>query len=159
MLSNSSTVTNSVGLAVPTREMNAALPGTLANQIYDNKSILNTLNYDSEWKTIPLYSGFEAYVSHQSPSCRKIGKFVEITGAVKNNSEITSESSVSFAKLQSEFRPSINFRTLCQGSESNKWLLTVLSNGEMMIERYGTTSFANIKAGSWFPFHATFITS
>ena len=32
-LSDSSTVTESAGMAIPTREMNAALPGTLANKI------------------------------------------------------------------------------------------------------------------------------
>ena len=45
MLSNSSTVTESTGLAVPTSEMNAALSGTLANKIQELKDG-KLLNYE-----------------------------------------------------------------------------------------------------------------
>lgn len=106
-----------------------------------------------------LSSGWVDYGTGTSPTVRRWGKVISLTGALKNSSAITLNTNhVKVFTLPSGFRPSQDVLVLCQGSGSNEFVMQVKANGEVYFGRYSnTTSFAEVSAGSWFPFHATWI--
>lgn len=121
---------------------------------------INTYNEDSGWQTATLDSQFTVYSENTPVQYRKIGKMVEIRGAVAPTSDIAGSTTryVIFT-LPSEYRhsyPSI-IDTLCQGSTQNKWLLGVDSSGNVTFSRYGTTSgYVTCTTSNWLPFHVMF---
>lgn len=116
---------------------------------------------DTGWKTITLNSKFHTYGdnSANTPQYRKIGKTVYIRGAVAPYENQNSDGSgIVFANLPAEYRPSRNVYSLCQGTGTKIWLLTVYSDGDLMISRYRDgASWNTIYADHWFPFNATFL--
>ena len=63
-----------------------------------------------------------------------------------------------YLHYQNGFRPKEDIFSLCHGTGSNKWLLSVESGGNVNFQRYGTDSYVNANAGNWLPFTITFLT-
>lgn len=116
---------------------------------------------DTGWKTITLNSKFHTYEdnSANTPQYRKVGKTVYIRGAIAPYENQTSDGSgVVFANLPSDCRPSKNVFILCQGTGTKIWMLTIFTDGDLMISRYRDgASWNTIYADHWFPFNATFL--
>ena len=135
----------------------------VADEDRQNKvNILESINKlsneikDGGWENATLNSGFTQYDSGSTPQYRKVGKLVEIRGAVKPTSDIASGGSATIFDLPTGCRPSNNIYVLCQGSGKNFWLLTIYEGGSIVVSRYGSTANAKCPTGAWLPFHATF---
>ncbi len=115
-------------------------------------------NYDSGWQNATLSSAFKNYNddSSNTPQYRKIGKVVEIRGAVAPTSQIAANSITVMFNLPAGFRPSKETKSIQQGSELNSWLLQVRPSGNVDIARYGTTTNIAIPTTAWLPFNFTF---
>lgn len=114
------------------------------------------LPQDSGWKEATLTSDFVAYNSTFVNQYRKIGKIVFVEGGVKPTAQITANSETTIFTLPSGYRPSKQIIIICQGSGMNRWCLTVNTNGNVTIQRYGTTSNIAIPTNAWLPFSVTF---
>lgn len=105
-----------------------------------------------------LSNGWAIYGSTTTPTVRRYGKIVSLTGTIKNTSAITLNSShVEAFTIPSGYRPSQEIVVVCQGSGANKYMMQIGTNGSCRIGRYGTTSFGEAPANSWFPFHITWV--
>ncbi len=112
---------------------------------------------DTGWIDLPLTSAFKkTNMTSVNPVYRKVGKMVQITGAVTPTAEIVAGQITKIATLPTGFRPRSSIYTLCQGSLMNKWLLFIENSGNVYIERYGVSSNEKIPLNTWLPFNATF---
>ena len=115
---------------------------------------------DSGWQYTNFSSPFANYdnATGNRPKYRKINGIVEVWGAatVSTNTSTSNDLQVMFT-LPSGYRPSADIRIVSPGSGKNTWLLTIRSNGNACLSRYGTTSNGTISTGNWLPFHAVFI--
>lgn len=116
---------------------------------------------DTGWQDVSLSSGFTHYDSNAHCRYRRVGKVVELRGAIKNSSAIlgtTVDSSSTIATISdTTCRPSSALQFVQQGSGMNRFLLQVSNNGGLTIGRYGTTSPIQMGAGSWINLYATWI--
>lgn len=154
-ISDSSTITESAGIALSASQNNQSIPNTLAARIAQAQNELLKIEQDSGWKELSLINGFSAYSSSQRPRYRKIWKTVEICGAVTGESNGTADTV--FCNIPSDIRPASEIRIRCQGSGQNTWLFVINSAGQLIAGRYGngvnSTGFTN---GTWLPFHVTY---
>lgn len=106
-----------------------------------------------------LSSGWANYGSSATtPTVRRYGKVVSLTGSLTNTAAVTLNTThTQVFTIPSGYRPSQDFVISCQGSGANKFCLQVKTDGGVYIGRYGTTSFASVASGAWFPFHATWV--
>lgn len=120
---------------------------------------------DTGWiyvKDEEFQNGFTAYTGStgQRPRYRKVGKVVHLFGACSPpaGATINSSSATTMFTLPVGFRPVYDFRTLCQGSNTNKWLFVVGDNGQCTAARYGTNEYAaSITGNEWLPFNVCFL--
>lgn len=121
----------------------------------------SSLPQDSGWQNATLTSDFVEFGTGTIPRYRKIGEFVYLQGVIKTTSTLSNggDNKV-ILTLPSGYRPA-NYSVfqLCQGSGNNKWLLTIETNGECKISRYGITSNDNIPNTAWLPFNTCFLAS
>lgn len=114
---------------------------------------------DSGWKTLTLSSNFVTYSSNTVPSYRKVGKVVEIVGAVKPATTLANGTTeYTIGTLPAGYRPTKNQVTLiCSGSGRAIWLLSITTSGQVIFSRYriGDT-FIDAPTDAWLPFQATF---
>ena len=109
---------------------------------------------DSGWNTVNITNeNFQHYANSRKAQYRKIGKLVEIRGAVTNKTDII-YTSVSIYDtiftMPSGFRPSQQITTIQQGSNLNTFMLTVDINGNVDIGRYRNNNGDNIMPeNSW----------
>lgn len=140
-----------------------------ANQVtwqrtfWTNNETFNTSGWkllyeDTGWKSITNASDFSTYDSNASPTrYRRIGKIVHIEGIFKNSSELASGSSTTMGTISdTSCRPQKTQYALMQGSGKNFFLLNVKPNGQIGIERYGTTANAKTGKGSWLHCYITY---
>ena len=106
-----------------------------------------------------LSSGWANYDTDVSPVVKRYGKIVSLTGTLKNTAAVTlNTTNVKVFTIPSGYRPPQNIHILCQGSGASEYLMQIKTDGGVYIGRYSdTTSFASVAAGSWFPFHATWV--
>lgn len=106
-----------------------------------------------------LSSGWADYSTGTTPTVRRYGKVVDLSGVLRNTAAVTlNTTGTKIFTIPSGYRPSQDVFVLCQGSNAAKWLLQVKTNGEVYFARYSDgTSFSSITADKWFPFHATWI--
>lgn len=105
-------------------------------------------------------SGWTYYgtASANTPTVRRYGKVVSLTGALTNTSAVTLNTThVKVFTIPSGYRPSQDIIILCQGSGANEFVLQIKTDGGVYIGRYGTSSFSSIAAGQWFPFHVSWV--
>lgn len=125
-----------------------------------NVNGVDIANLNTTSTTTPTFaSGWEAYDTAQAPHIRKCGQIVALTGAVKPTAAVTpGQDGVNIMTLPEEYRPQQRTLQICQGSGARKWLLDVRINGEVRCARYGTTAVTDqLAAGTWLPFHVTWI--
>lgn len=125
-----------------------------------NVNGVDIANLNTTSTTTPtLASGWEAYDTAQAPHIRQCGQIVALTGAVKPTAAVTpGQDGVHIMTLPEEYRPQQRTLQICQGSGARKWLLDVRINGEVRCARYGTTAVTDqVAAGTWLPFHVTWI--
>ena len=122
----------------------------------DNIQIAKT-----ESSAITSYSsGWNYYGSSagNTPTVRRWGKVVSITGAMTNTEAVTLNTThVKVFTIPSGYRPSQDVLVLCQGSGNNEYVMQIKTNGEVYFGRYGTSSNVQASAGTWFPFHACWV--
>lgn len=105
-----------------------------------------------------LTSGWTNYSASVEPTVRRYGKVVSLTGSLKNSSAVTLNAThTKVFSIPSGYRPPVDLQVLCQGSGANEFLLQVKTNGDVLFGRYGGNSYTEAGAGSWFPFHATWV--
>lgn len=117
---------------------------------------------DSGWVNCSLGSGFSRYATSQAAlQVRKIGNIVHLRGAVKRSGAITpsNDSSVIMGTVPSGYRPSYESCHIVQGSGSNRFLLTIYSNGNICVSRYTNTTTTNgtIGDGAWLNTYVTWV--
>ena len=112
----------------------------------------------STWRNLTIASGFEVYGSGQTPKYRINGNLVTITGAVKPTEVIDSSTTdvKMLGTISASFRPSLPAVFVCQGSGINHWALTVKTDGNIYVSRYGTNAYVDIPVGAWLPFTVTY---
>lgn len=108
--------------------------------------------YDTGWQYVVYENSFTDYGVNDRVRYRRIGSIVHIEGIFTNSSALTPNTTSSkFATISdSTCRPANPQYSLQQGSEANKFLLDVRTDGSIGIARYGTGSTGSqISAGSW----------
>lgn len=129
-------------------------------------SILDTGNFyslmDSGWLTCAINTSgkFTIYDNGSNIRYRKIGKMVEVVGAIKPKEAIDAGTeSYVFGTLPSGYRPSLAITERAQGSGGNSWLFSITTGGDLRYSRYSNgSSCILLPAATWLPFHATFFT-
>lgn len=116
---------------------------------------------DTKWQDAVLTSDFKNYndLEAQRPRYKKQGNIVSIMGCVspKNAMEGSSTGPAIFT-LPEGYRPSgMDRHFICQGSGSNKWLLSVGTDGVVGFSRYGTNEFVTCPTSAWLTFDVTFM--
>lgn len=107
-----------------------------------------------------ISSGWTYYgtASANTPTVRRYGKVVSLTGALTNTGAVTLNTThVKVFTIPSGYRPSQDIIVLCQGSGANEFCLQIKTDGSVYIGRYGTSSFSSVAAEQWFPFHVSWV--
>lgn len=129
---------------------------TKANQNHTHANIS-----DSGWQNVIFESGFQNYDTNHPVRYRRIGKIVHLEGIIKNTNAFTpgtTEKKVAFID-DIYCRPNYPQTALMQGSDGNKFLLTINPTGDIDVSRYGTTTpTTEVTAGRWLNCYATWIT-
>lgn len=115
---------------------------------------------DTGWKDVTFKSGFSHYSSSNNYKVRyrRVGKIVELRGSVKNSNQLTANTDYVMATISdTTCRPDGWITYVQQGSGMNRLLITINNNGEIIVNRYGTTSYSAIPSGSWLNVHTTFL--
>ena len=115
---------------------------------------------DSGWKNCAYQTGFNTYSSSYSNlQVRKINNVVHLRGTVKRIGNITpsDDTSVLMAIMPSGYAPAYREYFICQGSGSNRFLLSIYDNGNIYISRYSDSATTNeeIPDGAWLNCYAT----
>lgn len=139
----------------------AAYQGKLLS---DRINTVSSAVLDSGWKelSIDTSNGFSHYSTSQKVQYRKIGKIVQMRGAVRNNwnARQTDNDGWSIAKtfLPSDFRPNRGIHQLNQASSKNTHLLTIGSDGNVCVgARYGnSTNNIDIPKDAWLNCYITY---
>lgn len=131
--------------------------GEKAIEVPTNQEFKKSID-DTGWIDLSLGSDFTSYSDGQKPRYRKIGKMVEIVGAVKPIKDLTFSSAsdnYSISTIPENIRPSEQSTTLCQGSSNYTWTLVVRTDGILRMERHrnGSGSYVNATTSNWLPFH------
>lgn len=115
---------------------------------------------DSGWQNVIFESGFQNYDTNHPVRYRRIGKIVHLEGIIKNTNAFTpgtTEKKVAFID-DVYCRPSYPQTALMQGSDGNKFLLTINPTGDIDVSRYGTTTATTeVTAGRWLNCYATWM--
>lgn len=120
---------------------------------------LNVRTADTGWQTLTLTSDFHTYEdnSANTPMYRKVGKVVEIVGAIAPTSNISAGTNKIIATLPEGYRPSKNRYFVCQGTVRAIWTLYVYSDGQVIFSRYGKSDYTDVSTDVWLPFNVTFL--
>lgn len=114
---------------------------------------LDTLNVrkinftnDTGWMSISYSNNFQAYSSSDTIRYRRVGDMVEIRGACKPKTTITSSvTEYTIGNIGKANAPSSRVRVLCQGSGTASWFLVVNTNGDLTFSRYRQSgSYTNV---------------
>ena len=114
---------------------------------------------DSGWITASITGSFALYGSDSVLRYRKIGNIVQVEGTLKPTTTLAgSATNLTMFTLPEGYRPSAAIVTLCQGSGSCHWALTIKASGEVCFGRYSSGgSYTSAGTGTWLPFHHTFM--
>lgn len=136
----------------------AAYQGKLLNDRINNVS---SAIVDSGWNTLNVdtSNGFSHYSDGQKVQYRKIGKIVNMRGAVRNNWNGRQVDTTGWyiGTLPSGYRPSHSIQAVNQGSGINRHLLEIDSDGTVSVgARYGGNSYVDMKKDNWLTCNITF---
>lgn len=123
----------------------------IENAITENKVT------DSSWKDLILTENFVNYNSSTKNMYRKYGNIVEVIGMVKPKTILAKGASTVCFQLPDGYRPEHKVAIICPGSEKNNWLLTINTNGNAEVARYGTTEYIDISTSTCLAYHVSFL--
>lgn len=118
---------------------------------------------DSGWHDLTITGDFAPYDSGVRPEIvpqyRKVGKIVEVVGALAPTKNGTgSNTKLAFARLPEGYRPVQQVNIVCHGSSRSLWLLQIEKNGTLYFSRYADgNAYASYTPDHWLPFNATFM--
>jgi hypothetical protein len=115
---------------------------------------------DTGWQDVTFKSGFSHYSDSNDYRVRyrRIGKIVELRGSVRNTNKLTANTDYVMATItDTTCRPDGWVTYVQQGSGMNKLLITIRSDGQIVVNRYGTTAYSDIPSGTWINVHTTFL--
>lgn len=117
---------------------------------------------DTGWINCELKSPFEDYGDGSQPlQVRKVGKVVEIRGAVKTTKNLTSSASMGqvITVLDEQFRPDTRVVITAFASGVNIAMFNISSTGEVTLERYLSTkdgTYTTVTNTMWIQLQATY---
>lgn len=129
-------------------------------------SRVSFLERDTGWLEVTtFYNGCGHYNTgnngYDKLKVRKIGKIVQIAGAVRNNYAISDSkgNKVTLFRLPDAIPmpSSWSNNALMQGSGKNSWMMS-FNDRVVELSRYGTTGFIQVPAGSWLNCFYTYFT-
>lgn len=129
-------------------------------QVYDDEG--NLINGDTRWINATLTDDFKLYNDNSACRYRKIGNQVNIQfilSPANASNKLNSATETIVFVLPEGYRPSQNLVVVCQGSGTNIFITTVLSNGNVAISRYrSSSSYASSSPGTstWLPCNITY---
>ena len=130
--------------------------GYFKNLYVDGNDIFN----GGGWQTATLTSTFVKYDGNDDniPQYKKIGKLVEVRGAVSPKATIEgSTDAYTIFTLPEGYRPAKQVSILSPGSGMNQWLLTITASGLVRFARYNNgAGYVNATTTTWLPFHAMY---
>lgn len=113
---------------------------------------------DSVSLEVDLVPGVSPYHSNTPPTVTRVGDVVMLEGALTPNSDIGDGYSESLiCRIPEGFRPVKMHHSVHQGSQANRWHMSVYESGDVYASRYGTTSIGALKKGAWLVFSATWL--
>ena len=113
---------------------------------------------DTGWKDVTFKSGFAHHSETDRVRYRRVGKVVELRGAVRNTNQISANTDTTVATISdTTCRPSKRVAYRQQGSGMNTFVVSINTDGTIVVNRYGTTSGIAIPSGSWLNVHTTFL--
>lgn len=121
---------------------------------------LNDDLIDSDWIYPTIGGNFEPYADEWKPRYRKVGKWVNVLGAVRPTKSITlGQDQITIFTLPEGFRPPIQAGVLCQGSSRSVWYLEIDYEGNVCISRLRNSfdKYDTANTNSWFPFCISYI--
>ncbi|MGO4935330.1 phage tail spike protein [Collinsella sp. Sow4_D11] len=132
-------------------------PYALTLQTKDGKGGSFSYNdlYSMPRAGIPAAAGFEPYSSDPSsgnyPSATRKGRLVQLAGSFRNTVVIPASGDIrKMGTAPIWARPIQDVNTIVQGSQMNRYLLSVLTDGTIGVARYGTSSnYEQINTGHW----------
>lgn len=132
-------------------------PYALTLQTRDGKGGSFSYNdlYSMPRAGIPAAAGFEPYNSDPSsgnyPSATRNGRLVQLAGSFRNTVVIPASGDIrKMGTAPIWARPIQDVNTIVQGSQMNRYLLSVLTDGTIGVARYGTSSnYEQINTGHW----------
>lgn len=133
---------------------------TNAPSVHAVNNKINSLVGDIDtWHEITeLTSDFKIYEGAGPIQYRKVGNVVEVCGVLAPVGTLPgSTSAVVMFTLPEGYRPNINRYFVCQGSGTNKWVLTVYPSGSVGFSRYGVTETIDCTSDRWLPFNVMFM--
>ncbi len=107
-------------------------------------------------------SGFAAYSTGgdtNTPTATKYGKIVMLNGAYKTTVNQSTTGEKVIGKVPSGCYPSKDYRVISQGSGMNRFLLVIKTSGDMVVDRYATTTDTAIPNETWLNISCTYICS
>lgn len=124
-----------------------------------NSKIESLVGNTDIWHEITdIKTDFKIYEGAAPVQYRKVGNVVEVCGVLAPVKTLPgSTSAVVMFTLPEGYRPNTIRYFVCQGSNTNKWLLSVDPNGDVGFSRYGVTEPVECAPDSWLPFNAMFI--
>ena len=122
--------------------------------------IVNPYIEDTGWKDLEIMDGLVNHSEKDKAQYRRIGKTVQIRGALKNTSAYTpAYDGDKIAQItDSTCYPSQRITTLQQGTGANKMMVRVDPDGSVVVGRYGTSGVGQINANSWLNIQTMYFT-
>ena len=122
--------------------------------------IVNPYIEDTGWNDLEIMDGFVNHSEKDKAQYRRIGKTVQIRGALKNTSAYTpAYDGDKIAQLpDNTCYPSQRITTLQQGTGANKMMVRVDTDGAIVVGRYGTSGVGQINANSWLNIQTMYFT-
>lgn len=124
-----------------------------------NSKIESLVGNTDIWHEITdIKTDFKIYEGAAPVQYRKVGNVVEVCGVLAPVETLPgSTSAVVMFTLPEGCRPNTIRYFVCQGSNTNKWLLSIDPNGDVGFSRYGITEPVECAPDKWLPFNAMFI--
>lgn len=131
-------------------------------EIYVNGTVEADNLHDTGWVNCTYQTGFKRYGSTQpNAQVRRIGKQVYFRGVIGRTSAVTptSDTSTPMVRMPSGYAPEYTMNVVCQGSQSNRFMLSINANGLIYVSRYGygDTGNTDLPANVWLNCYATWV--
>ena len=126
-------------------------------------NINGELSINNEWHNLTIASGFKRYNDNAAaqPKYKVCGSVITVTGALTPTEAFVSNATETIiaSGIPEAYCPQYAQYTICQGSGMNRWTLSVKANGDLSLQRYGTSAAitdTTVNAGAWLPFTLTY---